>query len=491
MVWESLIDESALALLLPGEYQRFAAPIKEGLVVFLAGLPAEHQATILAEQATMPTDATVSQRLGLLAMRCPVLHKLGQVVARDQRLAPELRHELRKLESLPPTTPLSAIQETLAQELGPLDRLGVQLADEALAEASVAVVIPFTTGEGAIDGVFKLLKPGIEERLELELGLLSDVGVHLDDECHRHGIPELNYEEAFDQVREKLAWELRLDQEQAHLRRARAFYANEPKVLIPELLEYCTPRVTAMQRVHGCKVTDHRLKHKQTRALATIITRALISRPIFSREEQALFHSDPHAGNLYLTDDGRLAILDWSLVGELGDPERQAISQVALGALTLRSDKVLAALESLADRGETDRAALEAVVDDALKRVRQGEFPGMKWLVALLDEAAQRARLRVAGDLMLFRKSLLTLDGVVAELGADGFLNDNVLLADFLRCFGAEWPLRWARLPWSRDYGTRLSNADLAEAMLGFPWTITRGLVGKGFDVLERCLPTS
>ena len=85
--WELLIDESALARLLPLDYAHFARPVKEGLVVFLSGLPATDQDQILAEQAALPPEATVSERLGLLARSCPVLHKLGQVLARDQRLA--------------------------------------------------------------------------------------------------------------------------------------------------------------------------------------------------------------------------------------------------------------------------------------------------------------------------------------------------------------------------------------------------------------------
>ena len=48
------------------------------------------------------------------------------------------------------------------------------------------------------------------------------------------------------------------------------------------------------------------------------MVRALICSSDLLARKPAMFHGDPHAGNLFLTDDNRLAILDWSLVGSLG-----------------------------------------------------------------------------------------------------------------------------------------------------------------------------
>ena len=227
------------------------------------------------------------------------------------------------MESLPPTVPVETIREVLTSQLGPLPALGVCLEPPAIAEASVGVVIPFRrtdpAGQDRPEGVFKVLKPGIDERLEFELELLGQVGSYLDERCEALQIPSLDYEEAFEQVREKLCWEIRLDEEQRHLAKAARFYADEPQVQIPELLEFCTQRVTAMERIRGSKITDHCLPDRRDRReLADLVVRALIARPIFSRASRAMFHCDPHAGNLFLTDTNRLAILDWSLVGFLG-----------------------------------------------------------------------------------------------------------------------------------------------------------------------------
>src|SRR4051794_4611417 len=165
--WDWLIGDAVIGALLPPAYDRYRRPIVEGLRFFLGRLPGPEIAEILSDQAALPADASAEARLVALAERCPALHKLGQILARDRRLAPELRRHLQRLESLPPATPTEVIEKTLADELGPLEKLGVTLEPPALAEASVAVVIPFriqgSTQDGHADrGVFKVLKPGIE-----------------------------------------------------------------------------------------------------------------------------------------------------------------------------------------------------------------------------------------------------------------------------------------------------------------------------------------
>lgn len=502
MDWQQLIDESALASFLPSESAGLARPVKEALVVFLAGLREERQAEILAGQAGLSPLASFAERLGKLAQSCPVLHKLGQVLARDQRLAPELRDHLRGLESLAPSVPLEEIEATLEQELGPLDRRGIVLEPPALAEASVAMVVPFryvsyrrtaeAVDSGLVSGVLKVLKPGIEQRLNEELELLERVGAHLDQRCEEFGIPRLDYEEAFQQVREKLAQEVRLDEEQRHLARAREFYAHDPRVQIPVLLEDCTPRVTAMQRVTGDKITEHRGDEpQQRRRTADLVVQALLAAPFFAEAESALVHGDPHAGNLFLTDDGRLAILDWSLVGALDKGEREALVQILLAGITLDAARIAAVLEELDQSNRLDRAALLSIVRQHVARIRHGEMPGIGWLVAMLDDAVQKTRLRLNSDMVLFRKSLHTLEGVLADLGADARQVDQCLIAQFVAQFARELPQRWWASPASRRFATHLSNLDLNAAVLTLPLAAARFWIAESHDLFTAPLTSS
>ena len=152
------------------------------------------------------------------------------------------------------------------------------------------------------------------------------------------------------------------------------------------------------------------------RRLADLLVEALIARPIFTKASPAVFHADPHAGNLFLTDDHRLAILDWSLVGSLGEPERVALVQALLAAMTLDAEHVLTTLEALAER-PPDRPALR------LGRLRLARRPAGAVAGAHLaagpagrggpDRPAARR-----GRPAAVPQALHTLEGVEADIGA-------------------------------------------------------------------------
>ncbi|WP_372894853.1 AarF/UbiB family protein [Stieleria sp.] len=495
--WEFLLDEAAFQSILPPEHARFARPIREGLSLFLGGLPPEQQMSIVRAQAQLPASASFSQRLGILARSSPVLHKVGQILARDKRLPLELRGYLSELESLPPVVSQPVLEQAIAQELGPLDRLGITLGP-AIAEASVAVVVPFdrnqsssgsnSNGQTTTKGVFKILKPGIEQQLDHELRLLTQVGEQLDRRCQELQIPELDYEDAFSQAHVKLLDEVQLENEQRHLVEAKAFFADEPRVQIPELLEHCTKRVTCMERLSGGKVTDHGLfGGRPKRELAALLGEALIAAPVFSKREDPIFHGDPHAGNLFLTDDGRLGILDWSLVGRLGADVRRMIVQISLAAVVLDARGVALRMAELAAPQRPDETALKAVAEKWVACVRRGRFPGLSWLVAMLDEAVQQAKLRVPEDLMLFRKSLLALEGVVMDVGDRTGLIDRTLNMEFMRHFAVELPQRWFHPPFSHRFATQVSNFDITHALLGAPTALASFLTGHALDAIESC----
>ncbi len=474
MNWEWLLNETNIARVLPDVYAHYRRPLQGALTLFLEGLPPRRQKAIAMEQATLPATATVSERLVVLARSCPVLHKLGQTLARDRNLSVELRRYLQGLESLPSSIPLKSIESVLTQELGPLDRLGVTLQPPALAEASVAVVVPFNlTGAQAVpNGVFKVLKPGIEECLGEELDLVEQVGSFLDQGCDDLRIPHLDYRESFEQIRDKLRYEVRLGEEQNNLTLARGFHKTDSRVQIPELFDFCTPRVTAMERVFGQKVTECCTDFRSTDPrMSRLIIETLIARPIFSKAARAPFHGDPHAGNLFATRDRRLAILDWSLTGSLGEHERFLIMQIMLGAMALRAGKILTGLSGLSKRQSGDLPALKSIVTKWMGHIRDGHLPGFTWLTGLLDDAVGNAGLRFGADLMLFRKALHMVEGVVTDMGGENGLIDQVLLSEFVLHFCTEWPWRFLRPPDSHAFATRVSNADLAELMWSLPWT--------------------
>lgn len=477
--WSAFCETVDFGTLVPEAYEAYRPAISEGLNFFLENLDDDRAGEILAEQFLFPESASVAERLVAIARHCPALHKLGQILARDRRLPPSFRLLLQGLESMPSSLDADEARALAEAELGPVESLGIRIEEPPLAEASVAIVVPFCgeAAENGTRGVLKLLKPGIEEKLEEELDILQRLGALLDERCEAYGLPRIAYEETFLEVRTLLAREVRLDQEQAHMRAARVAWSGFSSVIIPEVYPFSTPRMTAMQRIDGSKVTDsNRLARGARRRLADLIVKALIARPLWSAGEASVFHADPHAGNLFATHDGQLAILDWSLVGSLSKEDRVALTQLVLGGFTLDGARIREAIAALSHECH-DRRALETIIGAHMTRLSDGAWPGISWVTELLDEIAIGARCRFGGDLLMFRKTLQTLQGVVSDVSAD-CRPDRVLTFALLRTLAQEWGHRSYAFPFSRHFATHLSNLDLTQLFASAPLIGQRQLYG-------------
>ena len=465
--------------LLPPSLAAWRPLVVEGLAQFLNGLPPQRLGEIVASQLALADDATAHERLVALLLQCPTLHKLGQVVARQPHLDEALRQRLRALESMPSTldeADMAALLVRLHAELPATAALAIDR--RPLAQGSVAVVLPFEwrdDGSGAKgqahEGVFKLLKPGVVERLAQELALLPQVAAFLERRGAELGLPALDYRDTLDGVGRLLGEETRLDHEQANLRAAHAFYADEPRILVPALLPWCTPWATAMQRVRGVGLADAALPPQQRATLAATALSALLAKPFWTLADPALFHGDLHGGNLLVTADGRLAVLDWALVARVGKRHREAVVAAVIGGLTLDATALRAALAELGGV-DADDAALAAQVERSLDAlVRAGRPAGFDWLLGLLDAIALDGRIRFDAQLSVFRKTWLSLAGVLGDLAGDAASPDAALIEAGVRRFMAEWPARWQPAAGADAFATHVSNAELAAAMVSACFT--------------------
>src|SRR6266436_1615341 len=188
-----LLQAIGLGDLVPASLQRWRPLIVEGVLFLLRRLPPPRQAAMLDAQRQLPSGASPGQRLVALLAQCPTLHKLGQVVARHRGIPAHVRRELHVLESPPATTPVAELLARVRAELSP--DAPVTIASEVLAEGSVAAVIPFTWQDGGEirHGVFKVLKPGVEQRLHEELEVWLEVADFLQQRGRQLELPALDY----------------------------------------------------------------------------------------------------------------------------------------------------------------------------------------------------------------------------------------------------------------------------------------------------------
>ncbi len=467
---EELLASFGLHELVPASLAQWRPLVVDGLSFFLERLPAKRLMAIMSHQLALAHSADASRRLVALLAACPTLHKLGQVIAHSPQLHPLLRRQLQTLESMPSAMPFNQALERIREELP--GKLPLTLSGEILAEGSVAVVVPFTYPENGATrhGVFKVLKPGIAEKLDEELAILVELAPFLASRGKQLGLPPIDYQDTLNTVQRLMLKETHLEVEQKNLRAAATFYAEEPKILIPRLLPWCTPRMTAMERVFGKKVTASNLSGKLRRELADTMISALLGQPFWSKAESAVVHADLHAGNLFVTGDGRLAVLDWSLTASLSKAQREALVAIALGGLMLDGAMIRQSMATLGSMTHDDPLLAEAV-DRALDRiVMQGQFPGFSWLLDLLDDLALHAATGFQEDFVLLRKSWLSLSGVIGELEKE-LSPDQQLTKLALQRLLEEMPARSIAFPDSLNFATHISNADILR-LLSSPWLI-------------------
>lgn len=482
-----MIDLDALV---PDCYADYRPLIADALTFFLARLSPQRRTALLAGQARLGAGAAARVRAFEVLRACPSLHKLGQILARHRELDPDFRRELQRLESLPPSATLDDVRAAIAAELGDTAER-VTLTGAPLAEGSIALIVPFTLdgdpGDAehpATDGVFKVLRPGIRRIVEEELAIAAPLGDYLEARSAELGLPPLPYAATFDQIRDMLVDEMNLEGEREHLATAARMYRHDAAVHIPRLLPGSTPRLTAMERVWAEKITDAQALPADTRQrLAHTLVRALLARPFFSDTDDALFHGDPHAGNLLLGADGRVVILDWSLAGNLARADRRALVALLLGALTLDRRRAAAGLGTLLVPGY-DAAQLDAALRAAMDGIPWRRLPDFAWLIALLDGLA-RDGFAFRAELTLFRKSLFTLRGVLRDLSEEASLEQPLALSGANQ-FAREYASRMLFLYGRRSFGTHLTNADLARLGVRWPVTAARYWLGGLRELARR-----
>ncbi|MFT4639618.1 MAG: ubiquinone biosynthesis protein [Verrucomicrobiales bacterium] len=418
-----------LESLVPDIYSEWRLVVRDALGYLGSHLSPDRLRPKLVEQMQLPSDLPLEKRLMILIQQMPSMQKIGQTVARNRNLNASFRVELSRLENTIDDVSSDDIRKIIESELGDLvDSYSIEVESEILAEASVSAVIGFTwvrpESRQREKGVFKVLKPHVRNHLSEELGILSELAEYFDAHRDRYGLSEVNLSDVFNDVRRLLEMEVDFSNEQATLVTAARRYPQASGIRVPKLIEvFSTPLVTAMSAEHGIKVTEafrsvaDRFKRRQ---MATRLIEALVAIPLLSPDEESVFHADPHAGNLFVDEEKQeLLLFDWALTAKLSRLERRRIL-LFLTAVTLRDRRLITrAAASLCENDLAQDAGRTRILRDQvrafLEKLPQLRVAGVTDALSLLDQLI-RAGLTFSTTLVVFRKMLFTLDGVLNDV---------------------------------------------------------------------------
>src|SRR6266850_6966671 len=232
-----------------------------------------------------------------------------------------------------------------------------------------------------------------------------------------------------EEFRRSVLRELDYIQEGGHLVTLRRNLAGFPRLYVPAPIEdYTTSRVLTMEYVTGTKVT----------ALSPVVLQEsdgaeLVEQLVAGYLKQILvdgfFHADPHPGNVLLTEDGRLALIDLGMVGYVTPRMQDYLLQLLLSVSDGRPDEAATYAMKLGQpREEFDETAFRRKVADLVAQNRDAAAEDMPVGRAVLELAwlSGECGLRLPPELAMLGKTLLHLDEIGRRL--DPSVSPNALV---------------------------------------------------------------
>ncbi|MBZ5609206.1 MAG: hypothetical protein LAP38_13165 [Acidobacteriia bacterium] len=430
-------------LLVPEVYSKWRPLVRDSIEFLFSRLSGQRLAAKLVEQIDLPVNTPPASRLLLLISRMPGIQKLGQVLARHQRLEASLRAALSELENGMCDANPRSIRAIISKQLGTrrLEKYAVKLAPAILAEASGSAVMRFTWRNPDTKrrerGVFKVLKPYVRECFSEDLQLLQQLSEYL---AHRrgYGFATQHVADMVSEVRLLLQHELDFVREQATLQAAGRTYRISLGIRVPRLIaKLSTAEITAMSDEKGVKVTDvFPGRPYLRRRVAEQLVEALVTVPLLSRDPQVVFHADPHAGNLlYDEEAGKIVVLDWALMEQLSRELRRHLALLVIMTVLRNPGGVSEAIRNLApasERRDPDKIRLiQERVDRFFKELPYNRLAGSVDAMQLLDEIALQG-VRFPASLAMFQKALFTLDGVLHDIAGSEVSISYLIVRDFV-----------------------------------------------------------
>ncbi len=263
----------------------------------------------------------------------PAAIKLGQALSTRPDLVGEKAAEnLSQLQDDLPPAPFAAIKQTIETSFNaPLDSLFSSFDEVPVGAASIAQVHRAVTTEGREVAV-KVLRPGIEEELGKAIETYEWAAAHVE----RYGgeARRLRPRQVVAQFKQWTARELDLQREAASASELKENMVAEPDYHIPDIdWRRTARRVLTLEWLDGIKLNDHEAliaAGHDCQALATILVRAFLRQAVVD----GFFHADLHHGNLFALADGRIAAIDFGIMGRIDRRARVWLAEILYGLIT-------------------------------------------------------------------------------------------------------------------------------------------------------------
>jgi len=351
----------------------------------------------------------------------PCFIKLGQLLSTRPDLLPaDYIHALSRLQDTIQPVPAERIMQIIQAELhAPVDELFQCFDHQPLATASMAQVHRAVLRDGS-EVAIKVQRPGVRQRIEIDLEVLREIAQFASRYSRigsRYGLVQMVHE-----LEMSLNQELDFRLEAENTRRIGRQIAGFSKLSTPTVYaDYTSPRVLTLSFMRGrhlADLTPAELLEHDPKAIAADLLSAYMKQIAID----GVFHCDPHPGNILLTDDGRLALMDFGMVGRFDAGQKDKMILFLLAFSERLGERVAETyLDMIQQPHDLDQHSFTQDICGLVSRYHDLSGGRLGLGSALLDltRLAYQNRVPVPTSMTLLGKTMLNLDGAISVLSPE------------------------------------------------------------------------
>ena len=348
----------------------------------------------------------------------PTFIKLGQLFSTRADLLPgPYLDALERLQDQIEPFPYEEVEKIVSGELGV--RISKAFADfnpVPLAAASLAQVHRAYMRDGRTV-VVKVQRPDIRELIVGDLDALNEIAHFIDE--HTELGKRYEFENMLVSLRKSLLRELDFTIEANNLHTIRQNLAEFENIVIPEPIDdYTTTRVLTMEYIEGKKITSLnplRLLEVDGSLLADELFSAYLKQFLVD----GIFHADPHPGNVFVTDDDRIALLDLGMIGRVTRTFQDNFLRLLLAISEGRGEIAAEAAIKMGEAKENfDRRSFERRITDLVAENSDAVLSKMNAGKVTLEitRISADSWFSLPAEFTMIAKALMNLDRVVYTL---------------------------------------------------------------------------
>ncbi|MDI1495974.1 MAG: Protein kinase [Cenarchaeum symbiont of Oopsacas minuta] len=314
----------------------------------------------------------------------PAYVKLGQWLSSRADILPQpYMIELAKLQDEVPPAPYAQIEKIMRHDLGESYHKLEQINTKAVSGASLGQVYLAKVDGKAV--AVKVKRPGIDKVIKEDIAVLKRIfPIALKFVDPNLGFSAKGMLEQFD---ESIQEEMDYTKEAKNLKEIRDNISDRNDVVIPAVYdELSTKNVLTMEYISGTKVTDieslDRMgidRHKLVLDVHKVFFRMLLC--------NAIFHADPHPGNISVTKEGHLILYDFGMVGRIDEQTRMKLVRLYLALVEKDPSRTVRTMNSLGMLAPDANAELIERAIDLSVQAMHGQKPDQMEVESLLEIA--------------------------------------------------------------------------------------------------------